>query len=67
MQNKSKTDELELAKEEKSVFFATFCLKEFFNISVLSQFIFSVLNNLPEYVYFDISKNITSYNLLVCF
>ena len=45
-----------------------FCIKfeeSFFNICDLSQN--NVLNKLSEYIYFYISKNITSYTFLLAF
>ena len=43
-----------------------FCAKEFlFNIRFISMY--KVLNKLSEYIYFYISKNITSYAFVACF
>ena len=56
------------AREKKRAFFVLFILskRKFFKICVFIS-MYSVLNILPEYTYFYISKNITSYTFVACF
>ena len=66
---KQKCDELKF-KKDKRVFFVLlgniYCKGNIFNIFVLSQSIVYWINFI-EYTYFYISKNITSYTLLLVF
>ena len=61
-QIKSKTDDLELAKEKRGHFLCRLlCPKRVFFLRFVFYFnVYSVLNTFSKYTYFHISENITS-------